>query len=77
MRKTTVRPTIEIVVLTKHTVQGERVDILAVIRPSHVFLTKTNGVFSFGNTIELFKLAFGDALHKEQDQYRLSNTKTR
>lgn len=44
------------------TVQGERVDILAVIWPSHVLLSETNGILSFGNTIEIFKVTFGDAL---------------
>lgn len=46
------------------TVQGKRVDILAVIRPGHVFLSQTNGIFSFGNTIEVFEVTFGDALRR-------------
>ncbi len=53
-------------VAQEHTVQRERVDVLTVVWPGHVFLAKTDGVFSLGNAVKLFEGSFRDALSESQ-----------
>jgi hypothetical protein len=40
------------------TIQGKGVNVLAVISEDHVFLTKSDGVFSLGDTVKHFQLGF-------------------
>lgn len=44
------------------TSEGDGVDILAVVRHGHVFLTEANRIFALGNAIKLFELFLRNAL---------------
>jgi hypothetical protein len=44
------------------TSQGKRIDVLAIICTSHVFLAKTNSVFALGYAIKNFQVFFRYAL---------------
>lgn len=50
------------------TIQSKGIDILAVIWPSHVLLSKANGIFSFGDPIKLFKVTLGNTLCDERNE---------
>jgi hypothetical protein len=44
------------------TIQGERVDVFAVVWPSHIFLPETNSIFTLGDTIKNLEVSLGHAL---------------
>jgi hypothetical protein len=48
----------------KLTIQSKGVDILTVVGEYHVFLTKSDGVFALGDTVEFLESSLRDALER-------------